>query len=167
VDDLTGCTGDVFAQLQYRNQPALEKVKIAELNEECVDENATAVYCPAPAQTLYIHGTGFDSLEVFDYTVTIRGTACSGVHATTLVTRESDTLLSVTEDLTGCNADIFAIIRYQNHVPIVRKVASLSNDCVDVLVEHNTYNSDLNGATSTTALGVISLVTVLLTVLFA
>jgi hypothetical protein len=166
-DDLTGCTGDIFAQLTYKRHVKLDKVKIASLNEECVDQNVTAVYCPVEAQTLYIHGSGFDSLEVFDYTVTIQGAACGAVHATALVTRVSDTLLTVEEDLTGCNADLFAILRYKNNVPGVTKVASLSEDCGDILVEHNKYNSDINGATAATAFGVISLITMLLTVLFA
>jgi len=167
VDDLTGCTGDVFVQLTYQHHVVLDKVRIASLNEDCVDSNSTATYCPAPAQTLYIVGKGFDSLEVFDYTVSIVGAACSGVHATTLVTRVSDTLLTVEEDLTGCNEDIFAVLKYKNQVPVVTKLASLSKNCGDEFIRNNKYNTDFNAATARTALGVVSFVTLLLTILFA
>jgi len=168
VDDLTGCTGDIYATLLYNHQLVLDHVKIASLDENCVNANTTGLYCPCEHQTLYIHGSGFDSLEIFDYTLTIQGTSCSALHATSLVTRVSDTLLTVDEDLTGCDADIFAILRYKNQVPVVTKVAALSNDCGDQMTGNdNKYNSQLNGVNAKTALGVISIVVTLLTVLFA
>jgi hypothetical protein len=170
VDDLTGCTGDIFAQLTYQHQAPLEKVKIAALNDECANEECTAVYCPGAAQTSYIKGSGFNSLDIFDYTLTLSGSSCSALHATTLVTRVSETLLSVVEDLSGCDGDIYAVLKHQNRVPVVTKIASLSNDCGDEIVgNHNDFNSDLSGASDKTvsAVGVISFITLLLTVLLA
>jgi uncharacterized membrane protein YsdA (DUF1294 family) len=170
ADSLQGCNGDIYATLNYRHEGNVGPIKIASLNDSCAvsyDVNATLAYCPGGPRTLYIEGSGFESWETFDYTVSITGEGCSAVHATTLVTRLSESLLQVKEDLTGCTGDVFASLNYKNQEQqLSLKVSSLADNCDDFNGE--THNlSVFNGAGANAALGVLSAVAVFFTVLFA
>jgi len=133
-----GCTGIIYATLNYRNQTTIANVAIASLGDSCrIAGNATVTetyglqtYCPTD-QFLNLTGTGFESQEIFDYTLTLIGDGCTMLHATTLVQVVSPTELRVgPEILTGCNDVIYAILNYQNQGslnPVA--IASLGDSC--------------------------------------
>jgi hypothetical protein len=170
-DNLHGCNGDIYATLNYRNQGNVGPVRIASLNDSCAetyDVNATLAYCPGAPRTLYIEGSGFESWETFDYTVSITGEGCSALHATTLVNRLSDSLLQVKEDLTGCTCDVFATLNYKKNPgqQLTLKVSSLADNCDDVIGDSNNLSA-YSGANANAVVGVISTVAVFFTVLLA
>jgi len=76
-------------------------------------------------------GSGFDSPEIFDYTLTLTGAGCSALHATTLVYVGSTTELIVGPDsLSSCTGDIYATLNYKNQGALAPvKIASLRNPC--------------------------------------
>jgi len=146
VTDLSGCTGDIWAQITYQSQTS-EKRRIATLNENCVSivavnestkatttcPDTTRTYCPGTPRLIHIEGTGFESTEPFDYTLTLTGEGCTNLHATTLVSRVSDTELTCIDDLTGCTGDIWAVLNYKKQgflQPV--KVATIGDNCVGV-----------------------------------
>jgi len=95
-----------------------------------LDTSATQKYCPTDT-FLHLYGTGFESQQIFDYTLTLTGAGCTVLHATTLVHVISSTELLVGPDgLTGCTGDIYATLNYQNQGALDPvKIASLSDTC--------------------------------------
>jgi len=151
-DNFAGCTGLIYATLNYQNQGALEKVAIASRNESCpilpatvTDTSGSQTYCNLD-EYVTVTGTGFVSKEVFDYTLTLTGDGCTALHATTLVEVVSETQLRVGPDsFTGCTGVLSATLNYQNQgalepVPI----ASFSETCT-VAGGNGHLTSELNG----------------------
>jgi len=96
-----------------------------------LDTSGMQTYCPNTTTFLYLFGTGFNSQQIFDYTLTLTGVGCSVLHATTLVHVISSTELLVGPDgFTGCSGDIYATLNYQNQGQLdAVKIASISPTC--------------------------------------
>lgn len=152
-DNFAGCRDVVYATLNYQNQGALAPVAVASRNSSCpvvlvtvTDTCASSTYCDSD-QYLLLTGTGFESQQIFDYTLTLTGSGCTSLHATTLVTVISDTELRVGPDsLAGCDGFIYATLDYQNQGALAPvPIASFTDSCANS-TNHEFFSSLYNGA---------------------
>ena len=125
---LSGCAGSatVSVVLNYAGLGAMSAVNVATFID-IIDYGTLEPLSDISSLEVPVHGAGFGSTDLSDYTITFTGTDCgAGAEETyTATTRASDTLLFFAGvDLTSCSSLVYGTSRFFSFlVPVENEIA--------------------------------------------
>jgi hypothetical protein len=130
---LSGCAGSatVSVVLNYAGLGAMSAVNVATFID-IIDYGTLEPLSDISSLEVPVHGAGFGSTDLSDYTITFTGTDCgAGAEETyTATTRASDTLLFFAGvDLTSCSSLVYGTSRFFSFFFFHSYVSSKQKNC--------------------------------------